>query len=166
MKLASRSGNALIETAMFMPLFILLLVATAEVARVTFVYYQVQKSLYGIARIIGTRNGANLCDSGDPELTTTKNYVLTGSSDGGEALITGLTPDMVQVRMERQEEGSDLAGECECSLTGCDVAQGGRPPHFIVVTVPDGFQISVTIPYLLQQPIVFRPTVRVPYGAS
>jgi hypothetical protein len=156
----------MIETAMYVPLFILLLMGTAEVGRVTYVYYQVQKSLYGIARIAGTRNGANLCDNADPELLTIKNFVLTGTSEGGEPLITGLTPELVQVRVERQESGSDILGECECSLTGCDPSQGGRAPDFIVVSVPDGFQVNITIPYLLQQAIVFRPTVRVPHGGS
>jgi hypothetical protein len=139
---------------------------TAEVGRVTYIYYQAQKSLYGIARIAGTRNGANLCDAADPEWLTVKNFVLTGSSEGGEPLITGLTPEMVQVRLERRESESDILGECECSLTGCDSSQGGRAPDFIVVSVPDGFRVNVTIPYLVQQPIVFRPTVRVPHGAS
>src|SRR5687768_16658202 len=99
-------GNAMIETALFIPIFVLLLIGTAEVARVTYVYYQVQKALYGIARIAGTRNGAYLCDSSDPEFSTIKNFVLAGNSEGGEALITGLTPELVQVRMERQEAGS------------------------------------------------------------
>lgn len=159
-------GNAMIETAMFIPLFVLLLVGTAEVGRVTFVYYQAQKSLYGIARMAGTRNGAYLCNPDDPEYLTIKNFVLTGNSEGGDALVTGLTPEVVQVRMERQEAGSDILGECECTLEGCDASQGGRSPDFIVVSVPDGFQVTVTIPYLLQQVIVFRPTVRVPYGAA
>jgi hypothetical protein len=161
-----RRGNAMIETAMFIPLFVLLLMGTAEVARVTYVYYQVQKALYGIARLAGTRNGAYLCDSADPEFLTIKNFVLAGNSEGGEPLISGLSPELVQVRMERREAGSDILGECECSLEGCDAAQGGRSPDFIVVSVPDGFQVNVTIPYLLQQVVVFRPTVRVPYGAA
>lgn len=156
----------MIETAMFIPLFVLLLVGTAEVGRVTYIYYQAQKSLYGIARIIGTRNGANLCSSEDAELVAAKNFVLTGNSDGGDPLLTGLTPELIQVRLERQEAGSDILSECECSLEGCDSSQGGRAPDFIVVSVPDGFTVNVTIPYLLQQAIVFRPVVRVPYGAS
>jgi hypothetical protein len=151
---------------MFVPLFVLLLVGTAEVARVTYVYYQAHKSLYGIARIAGTRQGANFCDEGDSEITSIKNWVLTGNGDGGDPLLTGLTPDLVRVRVERQEAGSDFLGECECSLAGCDAAQGGRAPDFIVVSVPDGFQVTVTIPYLLQNVITFRPAVRVPVGAA
>ena len=161
-----RRGNAMIETAMFLPLFILLLVGMTQIARVTYVYYSAHKALYSIARMVGTRNGANLCDEGDAEMVSIKNFALTGNSEGGDPMISGLTPDSVQVRIERQEAGSDILGECECSLTGCDVSQGGRPPDFIVVSVPDGFGVTVTLPYLLTETIIFRPTIRVPHGAA
>ena len=164
--MSNRRGNAMIETALFIPLFIILLMGTAEIARVTYVYYSAHKALYSIARMIGTRNGASLCDPGDPEIVSIKNFALTGNSEGGDAIITGLTPEIVQVRVERQEAGSDILGECECSITGCDTSQGGRPPDFVVVSVPDGFSVNVTLPYLLQEVIVFRPTIRVPHGAA
>ena len=160
----SRRVNAMIETAMFIPLFVVLLVGTAEVGRVTYTYYSAQKALYNIARMAATRQGANLCDAGDPELVTIKNWALTGNSEGGEALIRGLTPDLVQVRVERLD-GESL-GECDCSLEGCDVGQGGRAADFVVVSVPDGFNVTVTIPYLLQQVITFQPSVRVPGGVT
>ena len=84
-RLRNERGNSLIETLMFMPLFILLLVGMVEIARVTFVYYQVHKALYGMARLLATRQGANLCDGGDAEVLSVKNFMLAGSSDGGEA---------------------------------------------------------------------------------
>lgn len=161
-----RRGNAMIETAMFVPLFILLLVGTVEIARVTFIYYSVHKIVYNAARLISTRMGANLCDEGDSEVTAAKNFATTGLSEGGEPIVTGLTADMLRVRVERQETGSDILGQCECSLTGCDAGAGGRPPDFVVVSVPDGFTIRVTIPYLLTESIVFRPSVRVPAGGA
>jgi hypothetical protein len=161
-----RRGSVAVETAMFVPFFIILIVGMAEIARVTYVYYSVHKTLYNLARFIGTRQGLNLCDQGDPEIQSVKNWALTGSSGGGEPLITGLQPDMVQVRVERQETGSDILGECECSVTGCDAAAGGRPPDFIVVSIPEGFPISVGLPYLTRETITFRPSVRVPYGGT
>jgi hypothetical protein len=161
-----RRGNAMVETAMFLPLFVILLMGMAEIAKVTYIYYSAHKALYNIARMVGTRNGVNLCDEGDAELVSIKNFALTGNSEGGTAIVHGLTPEIVQVRIERQESGSDILGECECSLEGCDPSQGGRPPDFVVVEVPDGFQVSVTLPYLIQEVIVFRPTVRVPNGAA
>ena len=161
-----RRGNAFIETAMFVPLLVLLLVGMSEIARVTYVYYSAQKALYGLARLVATRQGANLCDEADAEMVMAKNFALTGSSEGGDPLINGLSPNLVQVRLERQESGSDAIGQCECSLTGCDVVNGARPPDFVVVTVPDGFNVTLTIPYLMQETVTFRPSVRVPYGGS
>lgn len=162
----NRRGNATLETAMFVPLFILLLVGTAEIGRVTYVYFQAHKALYGLARLLGTRQGANLCDSGDTEVVSAKNFALTGSSEGGNPLISGLTPELVSLRLERQEANNEALAECDCTLAGCDAGQGGRGPDFLVVSVPDGFPVSVNIPYLLPQSIQLRLSVRVPYGGS
>jgi hypothetical protein len=161
-----RKGNAMIETAMFVPLFILLLVGTVELARVSWIYFQAQKTLYNLGRLLGTRQGANLCDSADAEVVSARNFALTGSSEGGEPLIRGLTADVISVRLERQEANSESATECACSLEGCDTGQGGRGPDFIVVSVPEGFPVPVSIPYLLPQTITMRLSVRVPYGGS
>lgn len=159
-----QGGNSMIETVMFMPLLILLLVGTFQFGRVTFLYFQVHKTLYGLARLVATRQGANLCDAADPEVLSVKNFALSGSSDGTEPLVTGLTADLVTIRLERQEADSAILSECECSLTGCDISQGGQQPQFIVVSMPEGFPVTVTIPYLLQQTVTLRPTVRVPTG--
>lgn len=161
-----RRGNAMLETAMFVPLLVLLMVGMAELGRVTYVYYTLQKTLYNVARLVGTRQGANLCDENDPEILTVKNWAVSGSSEGGDPILAGLTADLIRVRIERQEPTSDILGECECSLTGCDASQGGRPPDFIVVSIPDGFPVRITLPYLLQDSILVRPTVRVPYGGT
>jgi hypothetical protein len=156
----------MIETAMFVPIFILLLAGTVEIARVTWVYFQAQKTLYNLGRVLGTRQGANLCDSSDPEVVNARNWALTGSSEGGDPLIRGLTPEAVNIRLERQEANGESVAECACSLEGCDAGQGGRGPDFIVVSVPDGFQVPVNIPYLMPQTISLRLRVRVPYGGS
>lgn len=161
---AREGGNSMIETAMLLPLLILLLVGTYQFGRVTFLYFQAHKALYGLARLVATRQGANLCDAADPEVLAAKNLALTGTSDGGEPLITGLTADLVTIRLERQEADSAILSECECSMTGCDISQGGQQPQFIVVSMPEGFEVQVTIPYLGQQPVIFRPTIRVPAG--
>ncbi|MBC8168058.1 MAG: pilus assembly protein [Bryobacteraceae bacterium] len=162
----NQRGNALIETAMFVPLLILLLVGIAELGKATYIYFSIHKTLYGLARFIGTRQGINLCDASDPEVLSAKNWAVTGSSDGDVSIISGLTADMIQVRVERRAESSDFPGECECSLTGCDAAAGGRPPDFVVVGIPDGFPVRVRIPYLATQTVLFRPSVRMPFGGT
>jgi len=138
-----------------------------ELARVTYIYYTLQKTMYTLARYLGTRQGANLCDSGDAEVAAAKEYALTGNTDGtAEPFITGLTSDMISIRVERfSAEGGSL-GECQCSVTGCDTGAGGRPPDFIVVSIPAGYSIRLSFPYLVTDPILLRPTVRVPFGGT
>jgi len=159
-----RKGNSLIETALFLPLFVLLLMGTAQIGRITYVYYSVQKTLYNLARLVGTRQGANLCDANDPDILNAKNFALSGSSDGGDPIVAGLNADMISIRLERQEADSDILSECECSITGCDTSLGGQPPQYVVVSIPDGFPITVSIPYLTLQTLTFRLSVRVPFG--
>jgi hypothetical protein len=161
-----RRGNSTIEAAMFVPVFIVLLVGTAEIAKATYVYFQAHKELYQLARMLGTLQGGNLCDSSDPEIVNAKNFALTGSSEGGSPLITGLTPDIVTVRLERRDDSGEAAAECACTLEGCDASQGGRGPDFVVVSVPEGFAVPISIPYLVSQTIPLRLSVRVPYGGS
>ncbi len=157
-------GNAVIETAMIVPILIVLLVGTAEIGRVTYVYFTVHKELYNLARLVATTQGANLCDSADQAVIAAKNFALSGSSDSNQPIVAGLTADIVQIRLERLETGADILSECDCSLTGCDTAQGGQPPQYVVVSIPDGFPVQVSIPYLLTQTVTFRPSVRVPFG--
>ena len=163
---ASRCGNATIETAMFVPVLIVLLAGTAEIAKATYVYFQAHKELYQLARMLGTLQGGNLCDSSDPQVVNAINQALTGSAEGGSPLITGLTPDVVAIRLERREAGSEAVTECACTLEGCDASQGGRGPDYIVVSLPNGLNLPISIPYLVTQTVPLRLSVRVPYGGS
>ena len=162
-----RRGSALIETAMFMPLLILLLVGMTELGRVTYVYYTLHKQLYTLARYLGTQQGANLCDEGDPVVASAKNFALTGTSDGSSnAILDGMSAALVQIRVERYSSENSELGLCECSISGCDAGAGGRPPDFIVVSIPDGYPVRVNLPYLSPEIILFRPRVRVPFGGT
>jgi hypothetical protein len=73
---------------------------------------------------------------------------------------------MIQVRIERYSSGTQDLGECDCSITGCDLGSGGRSPDFIVVSIPDGYSIRPIIPYLPTDPIFFKPRIRVPFGGT
>lgn len=150
---------------MFVPVLVLLLMGMTELARITYLYYSLHKTLYTVARYIGTQQGANFCDAQDAIVQAGKNYAVTGSADaGGTSLIANLTPDMIQVRVERVSPDTQEIGDCECSLTGCDIGAGGRPADYIVVSIPDGYSIRPLIPYLSTEPIVFKPRVMVPVG--
>ena len=109
----------------------------AELGRVTYVYYTLHKTLYTLARYLGTQQGGVLCDDGDYVVQSAKAYAISGNTDGsGEATLQGLTADMIQVRLERYDPQSASLGQCECSITGCDAASGGTAPDFIAVSMP------------------------------
>ncbi len=91
-----RRGSALIETAMFLPLVLSLLIGTVELARVTYTYYQLEKLMYNLARYIGTQQGVNVCDPQDPAIVAGENYALTGTTDSAEnPIVPGLAAGWV-----------------------------------------------------------------------
>jgi Flp pilus assembly protein TadG len=160
-----RRGGALIETAMFLPLLFLLLVGMTELAKLTYVYYTLHKTLYSLARYLGTQQGVNLCDPEDATVVAAKSYAINGTLDNSaESTLANLTPDMIQIRAERSD-GNSL-GECACTAEGCDIGAGGRAPDFIVVSIPDGYSFRPAIPYMTNETILFRPRVRVPFGGT
>ncbi|HET8549495.1 MAG TPA: TadE family protein [Bryobacteraceae bacterium] len=162
-------GGALLETALFTPFLILLLVGMTELGRITYTHYTLQKMMYTLARFLGTQQGVNFCSADDATIAAAKNYALTGSLEtGAPPILTNLTADMIQVRIERYNPQTAELAECECaaSLIGCDTGGGARAPDFIVVSLPDGYSVTPAIPYLNSQVIALRPVVRVPYGGT
>lgn len=157
----------MLENVLYLPILFVLLLGMIEIARVTYTYYSVQKVLYSIGRYVGKQQGVNFCDDTDGTVTAAKNFALTGTSDGsGTAIITNLTVDQIQVRIERYTAATGDIGQCECSATGCDTASGGQAPDQIVVSIPDGFPVRLSIPSLPIDPIVLRPRVRVPFQGT
>jgi len=149
---------------MYLPILFLLLLGMIEIARVGYTYYAVQKLLLSVGRIAGTQTGVNFCDDGDTNIEAAKNLALTGTADGsGTPFIGGITIDQIQVRIERFDATAGEIGECECSATGCDTANGGRGPDYVVVSIPEGFALTLRIPAMPLDPIVLRPRVRVPF---
>jgi len=160
-----RRGSTTMETILFLPLLLLLFMGMVEIGRLTYTYYSLYKTLYTLARQAGTAQGANFCDDQDAVLQAIKNFVLTGSEDGSsEPLIRDLTPDRVQIRIERYNRDTGQLDECPCGVPGCDVAGGGLSPDYIVVSVPDGYPVQLRIPYPTLAPIPLRPQVRAPFG--
>ena len=47
-------GGALMEAVMFTPIIVALLVGTVELARVTYTFYTLKKTMYNMARFVGT----------------------------------------------------------------------------------------------------------------
>lgn len=160
-------GSTALETILFLPLLLLLFMGMVELGRLTYTYYSLHKMLTTLARYAGTQQGVNFCDEEDATLQAVKNLVFTGSEDGsGEPLLAGLTPDRVEIRIERYNPDTGELEQCACAVPGCNVAEGGLAPDSLVVSVPDGYPIQLRIPYLGLSPIPLKPQVRVPYGGT
>jgi hypothetical protein len=156
-------GSSLLETALFLPLLITLLVGAVELARLTYTYYTLHKILYTIGRYVATQPDSSVCDPSGNALTIAKNLGLYGNAEGsGLPLVGGLTPDMIAIRAERRL--ADSVEECACDASGCDSSAGGRSPDFIAVFIPDGYRVRPVIPYAALLEFPLRPSVRIPYS--
>ena len=167
MRRRSRSGSTILEAALFIPILLTLLVSVEQLGKLTYTYYSIKKALYSAARYIGTQQGVNFCDAGDPSILAGLNFALTGTADGSaNPLVTGLTADMLLVSIERYSASDQTLTACDCSATGCDTAAGGSAPDFIVVSIPDGYAIRPIIPFLTLDPILLKPQVKVPFTGT
>ena len=152
---------------MYLPVLFILLFGMVELARITYTYYTLQKILYTLARHVGTQQAVNFCDSSDAVLTAAKNFALTGSSDGSsDALVPNLTIDQIEVRIERYNRQTGEIEVCDCSITGCDAAQGGTSPEYLAVSIPDGYRVRPVIPFMALEEFPLRPEIRVPFGGT
>ena len=162
-----RRGAALVEAALFIPILLAIFVGTEELARVTYTYYMVQKTLSGLALYLSAQQGINFCDSGDAILQAAINNALTGTVDGaGAPVITGLTPGMVLVTTQRYDSASQQLGPCDCSASGCDASQGGLPPGYISVSLANGYTVHPLFWGFSIAPFALHPSVTVPYAGT
>ena len=165
--LYARKGQSLLETVLLLPFLLLFLVGTIELGKIVYTYFALQKALYEIARLAGTQQGINLCDSNDPLLTSAINTVLTGTSAGtGTPIIQGLAATDIQVQVERYDPVANALGPCACSILGCDTSAGGAPPDFLVVSLTNGYTVSPVFPLFKVDPFPLRPQIRIPYGGT
>ena len=166
-KKRSQSGSAILETAMFVPVLVLLMMGTVELARFTYTYYTLHKIMYALARYISTQQGVNFCDSNDAVVAAALSFALNGTTDNsGDAIVPNLTSDMISVRIEQADPASGAINECSCGVPGCDTTNGGTPPDYVVVSIPNGYMITPHIPLVPTTPFAFKPQVRVPYGGT
>ena len=160
-------GQALLETALFLPFLFLLLFGTIELGKIVYTYFALQKTLYSIGRLAGTAQGIDLCNSGDPILAGIENVVLTGSPDGqGSPIIQNLAASDIQVRVERFDPVNNVLSICDCSATGCDINAGGLPPDFIVISLANGYSVAPVFPLFKVDPFPLRPQIRIPFGGT
>jgi Flp pilus assembly protein TadG len=162
-----RCGNTMIETAIFLPFLLVLLMGMEQIAKVTYVYYMLKKAEFTVARYVGTQQGVNFCaGSSDPAIAAGINLAITGSTDGsGTPILPFLTADMFVVQPERIDTTGAMV-VCSCDVTGCDQSVGGGSPAYITVSLPSGYPVQPIIPFTSLQSIPLIPSVKVPYGGT
>ncbi len=162
-----RRGSALLEAVMFLPILLALFIGMEELARTTYTYYMLQKTLSGLARYLGTQQGVNFCNTGDPIMQAAINNALTGSPDGsGAPVVSGLTPDMILVSIEQYDPVGGVLNPCPCGAPGCDPSLGGTAPGFIQVSLANGFVVQPLFWGFQINPFPLQPSVTVPYGGT
>lgn len=165
MRRINQRGQAVIELAFQIPLVLLLLFGTVQMARVFYVYHTLQKALRGGAGLLARSVNTNYCNSTDTMLTDARNFMVYGNLQGeGTPVVPGLTPDMIQILPERNVSGTTGITECLCTqdADSCDVTSGGHVPDFIVVNLGSGFPLSVPFPFVNLGTINLKVAVRMP----
>ncbi len=166
----SQSGGALLESALFIPILVLLMVGMVDLGQITYTYYVLRNTLYSVGRYAAVQQGIDFCDPNDPQVMGAINLGLTGTGvdPGTDPIIPGLTSDMISVNAEIVDPTSGVPTACPCAITGCDTEQGGTEPTFITVSIPNGYPMTPVIPgvTLPNGPILLKPTVRVPFGGT
>src|SRR5262249_28593893 len=154
-----------LESILWIPIFLLLIVGMVQFGKMTFVYYQLKKALYTAGTYVATQQGVDFCNlTGDTTIVGGLNLALTGTTDRSRvSQFPSLTTDLIQVTTECVDSSGAVG---TCSINGCDGAAGAQRPDYLVVSIPDGYQFPLRIPYILLDPVLLRPQVRVPFGGT
>jgi len=145
-----------------------LLFGGVQLGRVFYVYHTLQKALRGGAGLLARSVNVNYCPedsrSSDPRVVDALNFIVYGNLQGtGTPVVTGLTPDMIQVFPERNTSGSVTPCGCDAGVAdSCDPSNGGRSPDFVVMNLGSGFPLPLPFPFVNLGTITLRVSVRMP----
>ena len=154
-------GNMTIEAALFIPVLVLLIVGMAQFGKITYQYYVLKKIIYAAARQISVLQGVNFCDlANDTNAQAAIQLALTDST--GVLLIPNLTADMLQITTACVPPGDTTAAAVPCENPGCPTFS--QRPDYVIVSIPNGYQVRPRIMYVDLSPIDLRPSVTVPFG--
>jgi len=159
-------GNMALETMLWIPIILMLMVGIEQLGKITFVYYQLKKTLDTIGTYVATQQGIDFCDTtGDTTIQQAIAFALTGSTDGtASSQFPQLTADQISVGTECVDASSSTI--TTCSVSGCDGVGGAQRPDYLVITIPNGYQVTPHLPYMLVDPITLKPQVRIPFGGT
>ena len=157
-----RGGNAVLETAMWIPFLLLLIVGMIQFGKLTYLDYVLNKIVYNAARNLATAQNLNFCDTGD---ATTAQAITSAINDPatGEPLIANLTSDMLVVSTQCLDS-SGVIGSCD--TTGCQGVAGAQRPDFVTVAISGGYTFPLRIPFINLDPVLLRPSATSPFGGS
>jgi len=157
-------GSVTLETAIFLPVMMLLIVGMVQFGTITYTYYALRNTVYTAARYLAVQRNTNFCDSDDPNITAALNLAVTGTTDGtGAPLISNLTPGMLQVSTECIVNGA--VGVCDTSGCGVSPSLAARP-DYVAVTIPNGYLVTPRLPFTTLNPILLSPSALVPFGGT
>ena len=164
---ASR-GASIVETILLIPVLVLLMVGGMEFGKIFLTYYTLHKALRGAAGMASVLRGADFCDTGDPQLTAIRNFVVFGpDGNGASPLVRDLDADRIVITPERFNTEDGTIGECGCGGGGgCGTGTGTRAPDYILVTIDGGYPYEPQVPFRVLETILLRPHVRVPFGGQ
>lgn len=153
-----------LETLMWMPVLLLLISGTIQFGKATYLYYVLDKIVYSAARQISVQQGANFCDIANDPVTQAALQAAVNDPATSVPLISNLTADMLQVATQCLDVNG-VPGLCDTS--GCDgPAAAGQRPDFITVSIPGGYAVPLRIPFILLDPLSFKPSVTLPFHGS
>lgn len=157
-----RSGNAVLEVALWMPVLFLLIAGAIQFGKLTYLDYVLNKIVYHAARNVATAQNLNLCDPADPTLA---NAVAAAINDPatGQALIANLTSDMLVVTTQCADSTGALGA---CDVASCQSVGVPQKPDYVTVAIANGYSVQLRIPYLNLDPVLLRPSASTPFGGS
>jgi Flp pilus assembly protein TadG len=154
-------GNVALETAIFIPVLLLLIVGIVQIGKVTYLYYTLKKIVYAAARQVAVQQSINFCDvTNDQAAQTALNFALNDTS--GTPIIANLTT--LQIATQCTDPGNVGGAMVPCDTSNCDALSVAARPDFVTVSIPGGYPVNVVIPFISPIPVTLNPTVTVPFG--
>jgi Flp pilus assembly protein TadG len=160
--LKRRRGNTVLEVAMWMPFLLLLISGMIQFGRLFYLEHELQKIVYSAARSIATGQNLNFCDGADPAIQGSLTNAVNDPSTG-QPLVVSLTSDMLVVTTRCSDATGALT---DCDVSGCTGLTGAQRPDFVTVSIPNGYNVPLRIPFVQFDPIVLRPTITIPFGGT
>lgn len=154
-------GNVAIETAIFIPVLLLLIVGIVQIGKVSYLYYTLRKIVYSAARDVAVQQSVNFCDvTNDQTAQNAINFALNDTT--GTPIIANLTT--LQITTQCTDPNNAGGALIPCDTSNCDALSVAARPDFVTVSIPGGYPVNVLIPFISPIPVTLNPTVTVPFG--